>query len=143
MATGESLEDQYEKLDDLGLNTGPIYSVNLLRYNVDADYSDRIEEAPCSGREAYQRYLTLAVPQVVRFNGKLLFKATAKLMLKAPYGETWDEIVMVEWPAAGNLKSFLQATQDQDIRYHRVAALNDYRVFIFERELGDLIGSFV
>lgn len=36
----------------------PIFMLNLLRYKEHADYGERADTAPCSGREAYyQRYV--------------------------------------------------------------------------------------
>ena len=34
----------------------PIVMINLLRYRAEADYPESFDAAPCSGREAYQRY---------------------------------------------------------------------------------------
>ena len=50
------------KLDD----ETPVVMINLLRYRERAAYPAGSEHAPCSGREAYQRYSETALQKIRR-----------------------------------------------------------------------------
>jgi hypothetical protein len=85
---------------------GPIVMVNLLRYREEAAYAAGSDEAPCSGREAYQeRYGSGVVPLIHAVGGRPIWFGRASFTVLAPEGERWDEAVLVEYPSR---KAFLE-----------------------------------
>ena len=66
---------------------GPIVMINLLRYRAEADYPESFDAAPCSGREAYQRYAAVATQRVAAVGGRLVWLASAGATLIGPEAE--------------------------------------------------------
>lgn len=140
MMTLEPTEEQIENLKTLGLNTGPLIVINLLRYRIEADYSKHPEQIPCSGRAAYLRFITLAYPIVNQLEANLIFRAPIRHLLVAPPDERWDDVSIIEWPAVVRIQELLNREDYKSITFHRIAALEDSRVLICQREAGDMYG---
>ena len=112
---------------------GPVHMVNLLRYRAEAAYEPEAPFPPCSGREAYlARYapeFARAAAQVAPgepFSVTLLSHVHATLV--APAGETWDDIVIVEYPSFATLRRILGSPEyAAGAAPHRRAALADWR----------------
>jgi len=111
---------------------GPINMLNLLRFRDQADYRDSPELAgagPCSGAEAYQRYMQHTAPFLQAFGGELQFLGNGSKALIGPADERWDLIMLVR---QRSLKDFLAfATNEAYLKGlgHRTAALEDSRLF--------------
>ncbi|KTD15868.1 DUF1330 domain-containing protein [Legionella israelensis] len=140
MSTLKHTQEQLDDLDKLGLNTGPIIVLTLLQYRVEADYSEHPEQSPCSGREAYGRFIQLVYPMAVKLNAKVVFRAPVLHHLIAPKEERWDDFSIVEWPTVSRFKELLTSEDYQSITFHRLAALENSRVLVCEREAGDAYG---
>jgi uncharacterized protein (DUF1330 family) len=104
----------------------PIVLLNLLRFRDQAAYSD-LQEA-CSGREAYKRYSQTAVPKIAEVGGNVIFVGRAGSPLVAPEGETWDQVILVQYPSVAAFLSMLSMPDYQVALPHRIAALEDSRV---------------
>ncbi len=113
----------------------PVVMLNLLRYRQQAEYSDRGIE-PLSGREAYhQRYvpafgkLAAVIPGI-----QVLFLGAVQAGIVISPEETWDEVVLVEYPS---LEAFQSIVESEDYRIdadpHRKAALEDWRLIAMSK----------
>ncbi|HTQ13329.1 MAG TPA: DUF1330 domain-containing protein [Rhizomicrobium sp.] len=105
---------------------GPMVMVNLLKYRATAAYGPEHKEAKenLSGREAYQRYGMVAMQQVMKRGGGVVWGGPEKfVMIGETEGNDWDDIVCVRYPSR---EAFLNMTQDPEYlaaHYHREAGL--------------------
>jgi len=130
MAMRETFETKMRKLEALGLETGPVITIHLLRFRTTADYTGYPDETPCSGREAYQRYLNFLGPIGAELGAKRIFKAPILQTMTAPEEEEWDVIGMVEWPSIASIKALFNHKDFQSAMRHRQAAIQDGRFLI-------------
>lgn len=111
----------------------PLLMVNMLRYRERADYGDRTDVAPCSGREAYfQRYLP-AFNQVAAAEGITgiapVWVGTVLARVVAPPDEQWDDVAIVEYPNVAAFRRVVESPRyNADAAPHRQAALDDWRL---------------
>ncbi|MDQ3712890.1 MAG: hypothetical protein M3388_11830 [Acidobacteriota bacterium] len=111
----------------------PVFMLNLLCYREHADYGDRANAAPCSGREAYfQRYLPAfnKIASSEKIEGiKVFYVGNVLARLVAPPDEQWDDIAIVEYP---NFAAFRRVVESPEYKAeatpHRKAALEDSRL---------------
>lgn len=109
--------------------------INLVRYRERADYGERADAAPCSGREAYLERYVPAFGKVVAALGvtkiNLFYTGAVAGLLGAPPNEKWDDVVVVEYP---NFTAFLRVAEsaeyEREADFHRTAALEDSRLII-------------
>jgi uncharacterized protein (DUF1330 family) len=105
---------------------GPMVMVNLLKYRKKAAYEpDRAEAKDgLSGRDAYQRYGMVALQQVMKRGGSVVWGGSQKFVMIGDDANDWDEVVCVRYPSR---EAFLNMTQDPDYlaaHYHREAGLD-------------------
>jgi hypothetical protein len=112
----------------------PFHMVNLLRYKERADYGDRTDVAPCSGREAYYlRYLP-AFNRVASAEGlaegiTVTWIGTVIARLVAPPDEQWDDMAIVEYPSFAAFQHVIENPRyTSEADPHRRAALEDWRL---------------
>lgn len=111
----------------------PFHMVNLLRYREHADYGDRTDIEPCSGREAYyQRYLP-AFNHVTVADGiegiKVFWIGAVLARVVAPSDEQWDDVAIVEYPSFAAFRRVTESpTYGAEAAPHRKAALEDWRL---------------
>lgn len=106
----------------------PVVMINLLRYRDEAAYAEGADAAPCTGREAYERYGIAVAPLLAAVGGRPIWRGEAHAAVIAPEGEHWDEAILVEYPSR---KAFLEMASSpayQAIAHHRTAALEDSRL---------------
>lgn len=118
---------------DVTPEDSPFFMVNLLRYKERADYGDRTDVAPCSGREAYfQRYVPAfnAVAAAEGITGITPFwVGTILARVVAPADEQWDDIAIVEYPNFAAFRRVVESPNyDTEAAPHRKAALEDWRL---------------
>ncbi len=112
----------------------PIVMLNLVRYREHADYGDRTEFGPCSGREAYyQRYVgafnEIAARSESTKNIRPVFIGAALATLVGPADESWDDVVLVEYPNFAAFRSVVESDEyKRDADPHRKAALENWRL---------------
>jgi uncharacterized protein (DUF1330 family) len=104
---------------------GPMVMVNLLKYRAKAAYApDRAEATEnLSGRDAYQRYGMVALQQVMKRGGSVVWGGSQKFVMIGDDANAWDEVVCVRYPSRD---AFLNMTQDPEYlaaHYHREAGL--------------------
>lgn len=110
----------------------PFTMLNLLRYREQADYGERMDMAPCSGREAYfQRYVP-AFGQLTQGEGIQLFWAGGVLArVVGPAEERWDVVALVEYPSFTAFQRLVENPRYQaEAALHRLAALADWRLIV-------------
>lgn len=107
----------------------PVTMINLLRFRDQADYGDRTEFPPCSGREAYyDRYAAVSSPLVMADGAKIVWMGTTIGNVIAPPDEKWDDILLVEYPRFAALQKLFSNPEYQAAVIHRTAALEDSRL---------------
>ena len=116
----------------------PVFMLNLVRYRPQADYGERPDAPPCSGREAYlQRYVP-AFNQVAANLGvegiKPFYFGGVLAGLVAPSGESWDDLAVVEYPNFAAFRRVSESPEYRSVAYpHRRAALADWRLIATQR----------
>ena len=130
----KTVEATPERVQQLGVLTddGPVVMINLLRYREQASYSDDhaadFDATPCSGREAYARYVAIAASLVGKAGGRPLWMGKILSSLIAPDGEAWDDAVLVEYPSRQNFIELVTSEAYLAAAPHRTAALDDSRL---------------
>jgi len=126
-----SIEPQPERLRaflEQGDDTAPIVMINLLRYREQAAYPAGSVHAPCSGREAYQRYAEAATREVQATGGRLLWLGRVTATVIGPGDETWDDAILVQYPSRRAFLQMASRPEYREIAVHRTAALSDSRL---------------
>lgn len=106
----------------------PLLMLNLLRFQLQANYASGSSHAPCSGREAYGRYSQTALRKVRGVGGEVQLMAAAQTALIAPATEHWDELLLVRYPSKAAFLSMLADPEYRAATEHRTAALQDSRL---------------
>ncbi|MBA2679626.1 MAG: hypothetical protein H0U76_14665 [Ktedonobacteraceae bacterium] len=112
----------------------PFVMLNLLRYKQHADYGDRTDFGPRSGREAYHQGYRPAFGEVAaRLESakgiRPLFLGTVLASLVGPTDEPWDEVALVEYPSFAAFRSITESLEyKRDAAPHREAALENWRL---------------
>ncbi|MGE0484524.1 MAG: DUF1330 domain-containing protein [Gammaproteobacteria bacterium] len=107
---------------------GAVTMLNLLRYRDQADYREHPQQAPCSGREAYARYAAAALACVEHVGGRVVYVGAAASNVIGPADETWDDVLLVEYPSIEAFLDMLRSPPYQACVHHRRAALADSRL---------------
>jgi len=108
----------------------PIVMLNLLRFKEHADYGDRPNVVPCSGREAFQqRYAQIIAPLMAADDSRLFWAGIVLAYVVAPADELWDDVALVEYPSVGAFRRLIEDPRYQsEAAFHRTAALEDSRL---------------
>lgn len=111
----------------------PVVMLNLVRYNAQADYGDRTDQAACSGQEAYLLRYAPAFNAVAAAEGvtgiEILYLGNVAAALAALAGEHWDNIVLVKYPSFAAFRAVTESPKYLAEAYaHRKAALADWRL---------------
>lgn len=137
MSTVAATGDQLRALNALDENQGPVLMLNLLRYREQANYEADSGEAPCSGREAYERYGARVLGLIERVGGKPCLSASSLATVIAPDSEQWDDMIIVRYPSVAAFKSMIFSEDYQAISFHRDAGLADSRLVITQPQVLD------
>jgi len=105
----------------------PIVMLNLLRFRDRADYGGSAG-GEVSGRTAYDRYSKAVLPLLFEVGGLPLWMGKARANVIAPEGESWDEVLLVHYPARRAFLRMVESEAYQAIMHHRTAALADSRL---------------
>ena len=111
----------------------PFFMLNLLRFRERADYGDRADVAPSSGREAYhQRYVPAFGKIAARVAGdgiRVSWLGGVLARVVGPTDERWDEIAIVEYPSFAAFRRVTERPEyEAEAAPHRTAALEDWRL---------------
>jgi len=108
----------------------PVVMLNLLRFRKRAVYRSGAKQPSRSGIEAYAEYSRLVWPCLQAVGGKALWRAKAHHALIAPADESWDELLLVEYPSIEAFAEMITSEEYQRIVFHRTAALLDSRLVV-------------
>lgn len=126
-----TVDPEPQALEEFGNHTQseePVVMLNLLRYRERAAYPDGFDAEPCSGREAYQRYGTVAVKLIRETGGRPVWMGTINSAFIAPDGEVWDDAILVYYPSRQHFIDMYESADYQSVKPHRTAALEDSRL---------------
>lgn len=107
----------------------PIVMLNLLRYKEHADYGERADMTPCSGREAYYHRYVPAFNQLATPGIKLIWLGSVLARVVGPFDEQWDDAALVEYPSFAAFRDLAESARyREEASHHRLAALEDWRL---------------
>ncbi|BAI96797.1 hypothetical protein Sj15T_12550 [Sphingobium sp. TA15] len=106
----------------------PEIMINLLRYREHADYGDRTDVTPCSGRQAYRRFSQAALPCVQRVGGRVCWSGPILGRVLCPEDQRWDTLFLVEYLSFTCPPRIYSDPEFQSIMCHRTAAPEDSRL---------------
>jgi len=127
-------KEQFRALRAMDQNIGPIEMINLLAYREDAVYPEGSTDEPCSGKDAYKRYMQTVQPFLEKVGGELVWQGSPKLMVIGPDDKDWDKAMIVRYPS---IERFVAMNMDPgyiEIARHRTAALRDSRLIMTTAE---------
>ena len=111
--------------------SGQFVMLNLLRFRKMADYSETPELASTnsiSGEAAYQLYIKLTLPHLIKSGGEIMFLGKGGLFLVGPTNERWDSVMMIRQNSVQDFISFTSNQEYLKVIGHRTAALEDSRL---------------
>ena len=110
---------------------GPVTMLNLLRFREEADYSsfqDLAPSEPISGKDAYKLYMKHVQPLLQEAEGEVVFMGKANPALIGPSEESWDLVLLVQYPTVQTFLQFASTPEYLAVVGHRTAALADSRL---------------
>ena len=125
--TPESIAAFVRNLPD----AAPVTMLNLLRFREQPAYkpdSPGAGVAGQTGRQAYAVYSQHVMPLLKGVGGKPVWMGDAHCAVIAPTGESWDEVLLVEYPNKHAFLKMIQSPEYLAIVHHRTAALADSRL---------------
>lgn len=107
----------------------PVVMLNLLRYREQAAYEHGAADAvPCSGRDAYARYMEKVAPLLEGAGGQVIWSGSSDWSLVGPADEHWDTVLLVRYPSKDAFLAMANSPAYMAITHHRSAALADSRL---------------
>ena len=104
----------------------PVTMLNLLAFRERA--ADAPGAPPRSGRAAYAAYSEGVAPLLARVGARVVWQGDALHALVAPAGESWDEVLLVEYPSRDAFSAMIKSPEYKAVLHHRTAALRDARL---------------
>lgn len=118
--------DQVRALRDGGRD-GPVVMLNLLKFREVAQYPPELGMAPCSGREAYDRYqhaFTVAVGAISQAQVVYDGPCEQTFIGKAGTDATdWDKVLLVRYPSRQHFLAMMADAGYRAALVHRYAGL--------------------
>jgi uncharacterized protein (DUF1330 family) len=136
MGSVEPSAERLQSFIESAADDSAVVMINLLRYRTQAVYPEGFDAEPCSGREAYQRYGSVAVQRVASVGGRVLWMGTVQATVIAPDSEQWDDAILVEYPSRKAFIEMVSQPEYQSAAPHRTAALEDSRLIATTAEAG-------
>lgn len=118
--------DQVRRLRDHGRD-GPVVMMNLLKFHATANYPAEMDMAPCSGRDAYDRYqhaFTVAVGAISQ--AEVLYDGACEQVFIGQSGTAasdWDKLLIVRYPSRQHFLAMMANDNYRDALVHRYAGL--------------------
>jgi len=121
-------DSQFEEFLQSGGTGEPVVLCHLLKFRERANYSNHPSAEPCSGRDAYNRYLNQATKYIELHGGVVLYRGKVASVLIGPESESWDEVLLVQFPSVETVTEMMGSDYYQAIGHHRLAGLKDTRL---------------
>lgn len=128
MASIEPSPEQLRTLVGAAADDGPIVMINLLRYRERAAYPPDAGAVPCSGREAYERYIAGVRPILAEVGARILWSGHVAQSVIGPADEAWDDAILVQYPSRTAFLGMVARPAYRAVAVHRSAALADSRL---------------
>ncbi|HVN72565.1 MAG TPA: DUF1330 domain-containing protein [Desulfomonilia bacterium] len=116
----------------------PVVMVNLLKFREKALYPQGSTFEPCSGRQAYKRYMDTALEKLNEVGARPIWMSKAFVGVIAPADERWDQVLLVKYPSVDAFMTMLKMPDYLEATLHREAALEDSRLIATIEILSDL-----
>ncbi len=126
VASIDPTREQVRRLRDHGRD-GAVVMMNLLKFRETANYPAEAGMAPCSGKEAYDRYqhaFTVAVGAVSQ--AEVLYDGPCEqVFIGQPGTEAadWDKLLLVRYPTRQHFLNMMADDSYRDALVHRYAGL--------------------
>lgn len=101
---------------------GPIFMVNLLKFNDQAEYEDG-RATELTGREAYQLYGAAVSNLITEYDGEIVFAGDVTFLSLGQVEELWDEVAIAKYPNRGALLAMSTSDEWRAAAVHRAAGL--------------------
>ncbi|MBI1180206.1 MAG: DUF1330 domain-containing protein [Alphaproteobacteria bacterium] len=131
-------QEQLEKLSTLDQRE-PVIFINLMRFHEMARYTgeegsvDRPYTREVSGREAYQRYLSLIEETFMARVGGRVFLAGPVAAVVVGEAE-WDDVVVAEFPTIGDALRMPRLDGYDDAAVHRTAGVREAETIVLVQD---------
>ncbi|WP_017669083.1 hypothetical protein [Sandarakinorhabdus sp. AAP62] len=125
-ASIDPTREQVRNLRDNGRD-GPVVMMNLLKFRKTANYPPEAGMAPCSGKEAYDRYqhaFTVAVGSVSQ--AEVLYDGPCEQVFIGQAdtdAADWDKLLLVRYPTRQHFLNMMANDSYRDALVHRYAGL--------------------
>jgi len=113
MPSIESTNEQMSAFLELDIE-GPIHMLNLLKFKADG------------GRKSYAKYSDITYPLIQERGGKVVYRAKGKAAVIG--NETWDLIIVVEYPSRDAFFDMVQSDAYKAGEHLRAEAIEDSRL---------------
>ena len=127
MPSIEATPERFTAFRKADLNE-PLLMLNLLKFKDQAEYGEGEDDAPCTGKEAYTRYLAATQQFTGMIGAEVILKTNARRSVIAPDDEDWDLMLVVKYPNRAAMLKMLGNEDYRAISRHRRAALADSRL---------------
>lgn len=105
------------------LGDEPFVMVNLLKFKPEATYTNT-NQPPCSGEEAFRRYLDAVRKPLEDKGGRFIKYSEIPGLLIGQVDELWDYILMVEYPSVAAFEKLTSPSDElKKAQVHRLAGL--------------------
>jgi uncharacterized protein (DUF1330 family) len=104
----------------------PITMVALVKFREQAAYPAGYQVAPCSGIDAYRRYIAGIAPFLEQAGARIVFRGPVEGVLIGCLDEPaadWDEISVLAYPSREAFLEMIRQPEYQLAMMHRVAGL--------------------
>lgn len=107
----------------------PVAIINLIKYKEWADYPSGTVSDRLTGKDAYNRYSELSLPFLNKVGGVPVWRGDFAANLIGPEDESWDEIIIVQYPDRSAFQQMMVDKGYLNIVFHRTAAVKDSRLY--------------
>ncbi len=102
----------------------PFDMINLLKYRAIAVYeSDNENAIGRTGREAYNEYGKVVLPQITALGGILAYRGSCKFHFVGDENQDYDELIVVRYPSRRAYLDMFHSPEYQSAIVHRKAGL--------------------
>lgn len=122
--TNEVLPTSAERIEAMQADgpDGPIYMVNLLKFNERAEYADG-RETDLTGRQAYQLYGRAVAELIKVYEGEVVFVGDVTFLALGQVEDLWDEVAIAKYPNRRALFEMSTSADWREAAVHRAAGL--------------------